>query len=1423
MAATTSIPRPGVEVVQEIRTQTPNLLSPTLPGLVLSPAYEVIELYVNGALNQTKAKYEDANGESYYNFRPLELYQTDFPGGHVTPATQGRTNVAAGMVNVLEEEIRAFVDYGGVIRELAEHDTSDNTRVLKGFLIAHNVATRPFILGKVNVFAGGFTLQGQILSLSIDQVGGTYPHYLPNSGTDSVITFGPGTGAGNTHTAQDIVDQINNVLPGVAALYKLSSTVWYVALVSPSWGANARVVVRDTGASSVLGFHTLGQGDCYILGAGFRAKDDGDGDFESPLVELYRGSSRVLDASIKTGAVVGDNPTLTSPSSYNAGAIPIAAIDLTKVSGSNIRSGDEMYADGVWQGYLFSAQNTMLTMGDGPIAAAQSDMVKKELNLQTHATAPFAPRFVYFYARNLSATAESSATTASLLSAEPFNDPEPAKVQSSTDVAAPNFGLGATLVYSVTKDGAPQAERTHVLSGSGTMANLVQALNTGIGGSILCSPPLSYYNEVYASNTGDKLELQTGTPPSTPLTGLDQLLVIGNGTANVIVDPGADPNITQNETYQGLGTYHSGRTAGLLESSVDAVAGVQIAAPVEFQISAIVDNGLEEIYQVEISGDFGVSGPYGDATLDGLYNVARELNGEAAAPGTAQVLLKSITKDGVTDTSYANSRFHQQPSLVKWLFQGPDRYIRFAFTGGAGAINVGDSVTQLVSGATGTVISCDPAPAGFITIAPDSSVLFDASNSIELTGTPAVNRTGLTPTLRLALSNEQVGSSNKVKLTDVSGGIGVLGIGFVSLDEVRGTGIRPGAPLFINVDQNPVYVGAMPKLHTIQNTVKSPLLEVVFLEDLVEDINDQAGQVVASIDTTGVNPLLKLTSNKVGESSQMKIDPQGPGSGNPGYVEIWGGASITNAEMGLKYDEATALSDGLAGRGGLAEGNGRPLPDFSVTSSNPAVVAIASQILRDPTTGAPLGDARGDLYITYRGIREDITAKHKGAGFTAPLEFLDLDDLEEQLDPINDKNPAGLACRLAIANLTNIPIKFVGIDEVDEDNPDGTLDAWGRALSFLEAHRVYAMAPITQDIRIHDLVAAHVAKMSSPVSRGERVAYFNSVIPTRKYPTLINSGVDGNSSAVVNRLQVENSVISGLQRAGVSNVSYIPVATGVYLELEGTSKRWSVESAAPAGLGSIITLRTTFAAGENDDNFYTTDNLPSGLVNIDWAVYKLGVAISSADDVADAIVEQGQHFKSRRIRHLVAGSAAVNFSGTEDVITAAYLPAIYAALASQQNPQQGFTHLGIYGLTKAYGTSDTFSETQMDVIAGGGNNIIVQPITNGRIYSRHQLTTDVSSTETQEDSITRVLDYVSYFMRDSLKSFIGTFNITPSFIDQITTVIQGVLALLEQQGVIISGTLNNIVQDTADPTTLLVDITLEVPFPCNRIRLTIAI
>jgi hypothetical protein len=107
--------------------------------------------------------------------------------------------------------------------------------------------------------------------------------------------------------------------------------------------------------------------------------------------------------------------------------------------------------------------------------------------------------------------------------------------------------------------------------------------------------------------------------------------------------------------------------------------------------------------------------------------------------------------------------------------------------------------------------------------------------------------------------------------------------------------------------------------------------------------------------------------------------------------------------------------------------------------------------------------------------------------------------------------------------------------------------------------------------------------------------------------------------------------------------------------------------------------------------------------------------------------------------------------------------------------------------------------------------------------ARHQLTTDMTSIETRELSITKIIDFCAKTMREGLRSFIGRFNITQNFLDSLGTVVQGQLGFLTESGIIIGGDLNNIVQDEDTPDTVLIDVTLDVPYPCNYIRLTLVI
>ena len=162
-------------------------------------------------------------------------------------------------------------------------------------------------------------------------------------------------------------------------------------------------------------------------------------------------------------------------------------------------------------------------------------------------------------------------------------------------------------------------------------------------------------------------------------------------------------------------------------------------------------------------------------------------------------------------------------------------------------------------------------------------------------------------------------------------------------------------------------------------------------------------------------------------------------------------------------------------------------------------------------------------------------------------------------------------------------------------------------------------------------------------------------------------------------------------------------------------------------------------------------------------------------------------------------------------------------MVGQLPPQQGFTNYPITGLTKVVGSNDQYTERQLNVMAAGGTYILVQDTEGAPVVCRHQLSTDTTSIETRELSITKVVDYTAKFLRTGVKNFIGRSNITQPFLDNLSTVVQGLLYFLEENGVIIGGSINNLVQDANQPDTVLVDVTLDVPYPCNYIRITLVI
>jgi hypothetical protein len=556
------------------------------------------------------------------------------------------------------------------------------------------------------------------------------------------------------------------------------------------------------------------------------------------------------------------------------------------------------------------------------------------------------------------------------------------------------------------------------------------------------------------------------------------------------------------------------------------------------------------------------------------------------------------------------------------------------------------------------------------------------------------------------------------------------------------------------------------------------------------------GAAVAGKDTAGTH--MTLTSNLKGLASKVHVIVPNP----------------TSAETVL----------GLTGSDVV--GSGRPLPDAYMDSLN--VLHIGSELVRDQVTGLPLDQTTNtaNLYIQHKALRKDVSPLAKVAGV---LRISDQATLASQLNPLTDENPLGLALYLCMLNAPNLEVKALGVDTVTAAAPYGTSDAHARAASMLEAEEVYAIAPLTDDETIHQLWVSHVNAMSEPDQGGERIVFFAKDMPVRANPVVAVSGSQANSTATINQMQLDANPASGLLAAGINPAMAIPVSAGVYLEFElnGALVRYNVSSVS----GTLANLNVTFAAGDNNDSFYATAAMNSSVIDAAYSLKVRGASMNLVGSnparldyslVAENVAAANAEISNRRTYSIFPDTVTVTVAGVDKSLPAFYGCAAVAGMVAGQPPQQGFTNFPITGLVGVSGT-EKFTKSQLDTMAGGGTYVLMQDVPGGSVFCRQQVSTDLSSIETRELSITKVVDFVGKFLRTGVRKFIGVTNIDHQLLDQLGTTLQGMLSFLVEAGVLNGANLNNIAQDASAQDTVLVDVTLDVPFPCNYIRLTLVV
>ena len=719
---------------------------------------------------------------------------------------------------------------------------------------------------------------------------------------------------------------------------------------------------------------------------------------------------------------------------------------------------------------------------------------------------------------------------------------------------------------------------------------------------------------------------------------------------------------------------------------------------------------------------------------------------------------------------------------------------------------------------------------------------------IEVNGTAYVVTFAADPTdpvtiaQAIAQINAEVGTT--VAYESDSAGVASDGGGYLAFQVGGGTAVAGAEVKLLDATSDAT------ALVDIGQASGADILQTLSLAEIVTQINATMGSGFA--DNITVATKLSLNSDSKGDESKLEVDKNGTANGLFGFstaantvengrafppkvgdsvwadgafigyiAEVTPGAVVTKLKLDREvstdfyayayFIQAENIADPLP--------TDRPTPDLQVDLAGD--VLIKHDFLRD-IEGNPI-ESEGELVVAYKALRLDVTVKADEPGM---LTFDDPTTLETALEPLDTDNPLGLMLSYMLLNAPGIEVTGMGVDAVTSDYPEGTVEAYSRALAYLEAQEVYALAPGSQDSLVHQAFITHLNSTSEPDNKGERIVFINPEMPGEGVPEIVSSGTDGDSTQVTNEFDTKlASLAADLLAAGVDPTGTISVEDGVFLDIASDAKQYSVSAVS----GTKITLRVAFAPGENDDGFYSTDNLSGTLISESFSIKIRGtdlVASTGEPDysgISQAYQDLGNTYANRRVVMVAPEQVGATINGVDQKIPGYYLCAAIAAMVGQQPPQQPFTNFPIAGFTRVYGSNDVFSRRYMNVGAAGGTYWVIQNTAGAPLTCRHQLTTDLTAIEKRELSITKVVDFTAKFMRSGLRNFIGKFNITQPFLDTLSTVIQGQLSFLTESGVIIGGELNNIVQDSDAPDTVLIDVTLDVPYPCNYIRLTLVI
>ena len=580
------------------------------------------------------------------------------------------------------------------------------------------------------------------------------------------------------------------------------------------------------------------------------------------------------------------------------------------------------------------------------------------------------------------------------------------------------------------------------------------------------------------------------------------------------------------------------------------------------------------------------------------------------------------------------------------------------------------------------------------------------------------------------------------------------------------------------------------------------------LDEFVDDVNTRVGYKLLSIelldtdenDATAKTQHLVVRSPLIGVASRVDVDK----TGGIGKL-LFEGQSSTPATPT------------------------RPNPELRVRVDG--TLDIAPRVLRSVKTGLPQVGSR-NVYVGYRALRLDISSSAPNA---APIEVSDTATLETSYGPISPRNPLGLALYFALINGgVGQTITALGVDAVSEAEPEGTTIAYTKALELLRGFEVHTLVPLTHSEDVIAVADAHVKDMSAPENRMERTLIGSPLNPIRENDVSVLSTTDtgATNGDAQNVVILDENPTAPLEAAGLDTQAAFPfeLTTGEQLYLALTIGSDIYRYSVVAVSGSAVTIRDpkTLTALQNADGFYSSAFVGAAYAGANYTLSLRGKSLYDKvtgellrSKYAETIRNKAQQYENRRQMRLYPESVQSSaIGGIQLSLPSYYWGAALASAASNALASQPFTRLPLVGFNGVSGPR--LERKHLDVISAGTAVIDVDRVGEAPAL-RLQSTTDTTTIEAREWSVTRAIDLFAKQIRSGILGRIGRYNITNEYTASLRMLVASICSSVVSTGVLRSANLASLSQNAEQPDTVDITITVEALYPANYINVTISI